>query len=103
MKRRHKRKPNRFRNIAKERIDELFEQAKVMFKEDPSLSDRYVYLARKIAMRYKVNIPKELKRQFCKHCYSFLMPGANCRVRNTSGKMVYYCGKCKNYMRFPLK
>jgi ribonuclease P protein subunit RPR2 len=72
-----------------------------MFNEDPALSDRYVHLARKISTRYKVRIPRELKRRFCKHCFSFLVPGKNCRVRTHEGKVVYYCLKCKKFMRFP--
>jgi ribonuclease P protein subunit RPR2 len=45
-----------FRRIASERIVILFRQAEIKFHEDASLSDRYVKLARKIAMRYKVKI-----------------------------------------------
>lgn len=103
MKQPHKKKSENFKEIARERIKILFEQADLRFKEDSNLSDRYVFLARKIAMKYKVHIPKELKRRFCKHCYKFLMPGANSRVRNTNGKIVYFCKNCKKYMRFPLK
>ena len=103
MKQRYKKKSDKLKQIAKERIEKLFKEADIMFKEDPKLSDRYVELARKIAMKYKVRIPKKLKRRFCKHCYKFLMPGVNCRVRNNQGKMVYYCENCKKFMRFPLK
>jgi len=97
----HKRKPLEQRRIAIRRIRQLFEQAEVVFKEDPNLSNRYVYLARKIAMKYKVKIPRELKRRFCKHCHVFLVPGVNCRVRLQGSKVVYYCFNCKHYMRFP--
>ena len=103
MKQRYKKKSDSFREIALERINILFQEADLMFKEDPRLSDRYVEIARKIAMKYKVSIPRELKRRFCKHCYTFLVPGINCRIRNNEGKMVYYCKICKKFMRFPLK
>ena len=103
MKRTHKKKPIAQTKIAQERIQELFEQAHKKFKEDPSLSNRYVQLARRIAMRYKVRIPPELKRRFCKHCHTYLVPSKNVRVRTHEGKVVYYCLTCKKFMRFPYK
>ncbi len=102
-KRAYSRKPASQVNIAKERIQELFRQADEVFDEDPKLADRYVELARKISMKIKVRIPSNLKRKFCKHCYCFLKPGKNCRVRTHEGKVVYYCQKCKKFMRFPYK
>lgn len=85
--------------MARERINILFEQADLRFKENSKLSDRYVELARKIAMKYKVRMPRELKRKFCKHCHKYLKPGVNCRVRTTGKNVVYYCKNCKRYMR----
>ncbi len=89
------------KNIAKERIHVLFDQAKESFSKDSNLSDRYVKIARDIAMRCKVRVPPELKKRFCKHCYSYLVPGINCRIRTKEGKVVYYCSKCRKFMRFP--
>lgn len=89
------------KKIAKDRIIILFKQAEKMFNKDKNLSNRYIHLAREISMKYKVKIPKELKRRFCKHCYSYLMPGKNLRVRNRDGKIVYSCMECKKFMRFP--
>jgi ribonuclease P protein subunit RPR2 len=102
-KRAYRAKPYKQVKIAKERINELFRQAEEMFDEDPKLSDRYVQIARKISMKLKVRIPPELKRRFCKHCYCYLVPGKNCRVRTHEGKVVYYCRQCKKFMRFPYK
>ena len=87
------------KRIARERIEELFRQADIIFRKDQSMSDRYVELARKMAMKYKVRIPSELKRRFCSHCHSFLVPGVNARVRTNKGKVVYYCLKCKRFSR----
>ena len=101
MKQKHQKKPIEQRKIALERIRTLFKEAKTAFNQDPKLSNRYVELARKIAMKYKVRIPKQLKRQFCKHCYSYLVPGKNLRVRARKGKIVYSCLECKKFMRFP--
>lgn len=102
-KREYKQKPEKQVLIAKERIKELFKQAEKIFDEEPKLADRYVQLARKISMKYKTRIPSELKKRFCKHCYCYLVPGKNCRVRTHEGKVVYYCLSCKKYMRFPYK
>jgi len=73
------------KNIARERIGILFEQARLAFPEHPAWSNRYVELARKIAMRQRVRIDRELRRQYCHHCYAFLVPGKNMRVRVHSG------------------
>ncbi|MBT3298751.1 ribonuclease P [archaeon] len=90
------------KEIAKERINTLFNQAKDIFSENRSLSDRYVFLARKIAMKSKVRIPKEFKLRFCKHCYKYLMPGNNCRIRKQPGKIIISCLECKKFMRIPV-
>ena len=103
MKRQYKGKPREQQKIAKGRIEVLFKQAKETFKEDPKLSDRYVYLARKIAMKYKVKVPSRIQRRFCKHCYKYLVPSVNCRVRVQRGKVIYYCLSCKKFTRLPYK
>lgn len=95
-------KQQEMKRIAKERILKLFDQAKDVFHESSALANRYVALARKISMKFKVRIPRELKRRFCRHCYKYLVPGNNCRVRTHKGKVVYYCLNCKKYMRFVL-
>ena len=81
----------------------LFDEAKKAFKSDKDLANKYTKIGRKIAMKHKVKLPRDLKRRFCKHCYSYLVPGKNLRVRNQKSKIVYYCLECKKYMRFPLK
>jgi len=101
MKRKYRKRPEKQQKLVKERIDILFKQAKEAFKKDPKLSNRYVKLARELAMKFKVRIPPKLKRQFCRHCYSYLMPSKNVRIRTREGKVVYYCLDCKKYMRFP--
>ncbi|MBR9699524.1 ribonuclease P [Candidatus Woesearchaeota archaeon] len=90
-------------DVAKQRIKKLIQQAEDIFDEEKALADRYVYLARRIAMKYKIRITPSLQKRFCKHCYSFLMPGKNLRVRTTQGKMTYSCLECKKFMRFPLR
>ena len=100
MKRKRAKKPAEQRKIALERINILFSEAKKMFKEDPNLSDKYVQLAKRISMKYKVKVPAEHKRRICKNCHKFLVPGVNCRVRTKEGHIVFYCLNCKHFMRF---
>ncbi len=90
------------KRIAFQRICWLFKQAeRRAFENRMELASRYIYLARKISMRYLVRIPKKFKRRFCKHCYSYLIPGKNCRVRLKKHKIVITCLNCKNIMRYP--
>ena len=93
----------KFKQIAKERVLNLFKRSKEIYPKNSKLADRYVEIARKVAMKAQVSIPSNLKKQFCKKCSKFLVPGSNCRVRIRNKKLVYYCTNCKNYMRFPYK
>jgi len=103
MKKSYSKKSKKQQDIAKKRISILFSEAKKSFNKDPKLANRYVELARKIAMKYKVRIPTQLKRKFCKHCYSYLVPSKNCRVRLQKSRIIYSCLNCKKFMRFPIK
>ena len=86
------------KEIAKERIKTLFKQA----ENNHSMANRYVTLARKLAMKVKIRIPKEFKRRFCKHCYKYLTKD-NSRVRTNNGKVIISCFECKKFMRIPIK
>ena len=66
------------KKIAGERIEVLFEQARREFRAHPERSNRYVDIARRIAMRQRIRLGRELRRQYCHHCYSFLVPGGIC-------------------------
>lgn len=89
----------KIREIALERIKILFEEAKRA--KSQAYADRYVELARKISMKARLRMPREFKRRFCKHCYSYFIPGKNVRIRLRGKKVVCYCLRCKKYMRFP--
>ena len=91
------------KEIARERITTLFQEAEKVYSKNKSLSNRYVTLARKVAMKVRLRIPGELKRKFCKHCHKYLRSGDNCRVRTREGKLVIYCLECKKYTRVVLK
>ena len=90
------------RKIARERIEVLFEQARLEFYPYPERSNRYVEIARRIAMRQRIRIDQNLRRQYCHHCYSFLVPGRNMRVRIHGGNVVVTCHSCNNKTRYRL-
>ena len=91
------------KEIAQDSINNLFALAKKSTGKDTKLADRYVDMARRIAMKAKTRIPSACKRQYCKHCYSYLMPGRNCRVRMNNKTISYYCEKCKRFSRIGYK
>jgi ribonuclease P protein subunit RPR2 len=99
----HNKKGNQIRRLALDSITDLFSQAQARSKKNIELSDRYAFLARKIAMKYKIKMPKALKMRVCKHCHRYLIFGVNCRVRLNKGKLVYFCLNCKNFTRKPIK
>lgn len=93
---------NSLKNIALDRVKILINEASSAFNEDKKLANDYVRKAKKIAMKVNLRIPPYLKRQYCKHCDSYLRPGKNLRVRTKDGKAVYYCLECKKFSRFKL-
>jgi ribonuclease P protein subunit RPR2 len=93
------------RRTAKQRVHTLFRLAKEIFREDPALAQRYVDTARKIAMAAKIRLPKEYRRQVCRHCKSFILPGVNCRVRIGQLRephVAITCFNCGKQTRIPL-
>ena len=92
------------KKIALKRIQGLFELGyNKATNKDFKLADRYVYIARKISMKYLVPIPNEYKRCFCKHCYCYLLPDLNSRFRIKNGKIIIFCKNCKKFTRIPFK
>lgn len=92
------------KRIALNRMQKLFQLAHSnAIAKNFELADRYVFIARKISMKYLVPIPAEFKRRFCKHCYSYLLPSVNSRYRIHDKRLVIFCFNCKKYTRFPLK
>jgi ribonuclease P protein subunit RPR2 len=89
--------------IARERIDILFEQAEDVFSDHPDRADRYVEIARTIAMKYNLSLPREYRMRFCSDCGSYLVSGETCRVRLDADdeKKIVTCLSCETSMRFP--
>ena len=94
------------KRIAMQRIKTLFRLAKETVHEDQALAQRYVEIARKIAMAASVRLPKEDRLQVCRCCKSFILPGVNCRVRTKQRRephLVMTCLNCGKRMRMPLR
>ena len=102
MQRKQRQKPIKQQRIASSRIRLLFDLASEIFDQNSALSNKYVNKARKIAMKYKTGLPSDLKKRMCKNCHAYLVPSVNCRVRIHKHRVIYFCQKCRHYMRHPL-
>jgi len=101
---RRRQNKKQLKEIAQKRIKILFDLAEQQaLANNFILADRYVHLARKIAMKHLVSIPKEYKRRFCKYCYSYLLPEKTCRVRVHNKRVITHCFRCKKIIRIPIK
>lgn len=92
--------------IALERIRVLFDQAEQAFPHDPGLAQRYVDLARRIAMRTRTHLPRDLRRRVCKNCKAYLAPGATSRTRIRQRREPHVattCLRCGHTTRIPLR
>lgn len=94
-------KKNSHQKIAKNRIEQLFELAQNA--DSQILANRYVFLARKISLKYKVPFTKKQKEQYCKKCEFYMKTGKNCRIRVNRGKKIIKCLNCGNIKRFIYK
>jgi len=99
--------PNReTTRIAQERIRTLFQQAEETFPQDPTLAQRHVDLAPRIAMRTRTHLPPDLRRHVCPKCKAYLVPGATSRTRIRQRREPHIattCLKCGHTHRMPLR
>lgn len=71
----------KYHKMGLQRMRVLLDLAVSNARTDPVLSRRQAALARRIATRYRIRMPYELRLMFCKKCKSFIAPGAGSRVR----------------------
>jgi ribonuclease P protein subunit RPR2 len=89
------------KDIASERIDQLFELAELEeINGNRERSKRYVSLALRIGERHKV--PAGHKRSYCPECHSYFVPPRNVRVRTGRGRISMTCLVCGHVIRYPL-
>ena len=96
-----KRDKKRESRIAKERVAYLIGRAEEYKTKDYELARRYVELAKRIAMRYRVRIPKELKMTYCKKCLYPYREG-RFRVRIRKSRVIVTCLNCGYVRRIPI-
>ena len=83
-----------------DRLDELAREAAAAGHEDRARN--YVRLARRIAERNRLSLPRRFKRFTCDACDAYLVPGANARVRLRDGHVVVTCD-CGTHARYPYR
>ena len=88
-------KLNAKQKIALERIYRLFELAEKT--KDKKLQKRYLSLAKRIGEKVNVSIPKELKKTFCKKCFSM-----NLKSEKKKPFLIVTCKDCKTVKKFDL-
>ncbi len=97
----HKKRKDWSKDMGMQRINRLFELAYDEFKNHPERSNRYVQLARRIGMRYRIRLPREMKQKICKHCHVYLVEGSNARTRLQGTHITTTCIHCGKQMRQP--
>ena len=93
-------KPRWVRKMASGRVESLVELAKT--EKNESRRQRYIDLARKTALKYKVELPRDVKTKICKRCGTYLIPGRTLTVRaRPKSRIILYtcknCGKTQKY------
>lgn len=88
------------------RMNFLYQAAHVTLANNSKNTDVPAYygssmvsIARKSVLKMEPNV----KRDFCKGCYSLLKPGFTVRIRIRSGNMIHTCLRCGTVKRFPTK
>jgi ribonuclease P protein subunit RPR2 len=92
------------KDIAAERIGILFSLADAAaLQKDFDHADKLILQARKIAMKYNLRTPAEMRRKVCKYCGGYLLPGATSRVRLRSSEQrtEVRCLRCDKVMYYP--
>ncbi len=99
----HKKNKNLIQGIALERIYRLMDLAIENWEKHSDRSIEYLKLMKKIGMRNKVKIPIEVKKLYCKKCFSLLIKGKDKEVRVKNKVLLVKCRKCGNTKKVFLK
>ena len=86
----------RVKELAEKRIKKLFKLADKVLISKPSLSKRYVFLARQISRKTQTKIPIELKRAFCKKC-NLLLKKSKTRIKKGLKTHICECGAIRRF------
>jgi ribonuclease P protein subunit RPR2 len=92
------------RELAMSRVLRLLELAEASaIAGDLERAHEYVSNAWTIKLKFRLRLPAEQKRLFCKKCLSFLLDGKTARVRVKDGILTTTCLKCGEIKRIPFK
>ena len=69
------------RQIGQERFNYLMDVALSTSEQDRLLGQQQAKLARKIWLKFNLNIPYYFRQLFCHGCKNLIIPGYNCRIR----------------------
>jgi len=87
--------------LARERVERLAELASGAASDgDDERAREYVRLARRVAERHRLGLPRRFRRFTCEGCDRYLRPGRNARVRLQDGHVVVTCD-CGVQSRYP--
>ncbi|HEY9385904.1 MAG TPA: RNase P subunit [Nitrososphaeraceae archaeon] len=90
------------KEIAKERISLLIDNALHEAKYDDDVANNQARLAKKVAMRMRLRLPYEIRQLYCKNCKQFILPGKSSRIRTGRSKLKAIritCLKCGHVYR----
>lgn len=95
-------------DVALERVNDLLDRAHATYSTNSELANRYVFIARRIAMGAKINIPLSKKRYICHSCKNLLSPGNNMHFRMNHKKhygsyLSVTCHTCGHITRYIVK
>ena len=93
------------KEIAKERIELLLGMARQTVDKDIKLSRRYIQLIEKIRKRFNIRRTDEMKRLYCKKCYTYWKVGKTLKIRyDKKNKFkLYICQACGKVYKYPYK
>ena len=90
-------------DIATERIERLAALAEeAVTAGEFDRSREYVRLARRLAERHRLSLPRQFARSACDRCDVFQRPGVNVRVRVQRGRVIRRCD-CGEIARYPFR
>jgi ribonuclease P protein subunit RPR2 len=97
--------PDDPRRIAGERIRILFALAERFHDKHPERAQRYTALARRIASRNRIHLPREYRRLVCPGCKRYMgAKGSRTRIRQTrEPHITITCLQCGHVTRIPLR
>lgn len=89
-------------DIAAERIERLADLAAATDEGEFDRSREYVRLARRLAERHRLSLPRSFARSTCDACDVYQRPGVNVRVRVQRGRVIRRCD-CGATARYPYR